>query len=255
MDSGVVGLTAVAWSDAWNAAMPEQGLRLVVDPARLLELLRGMPVARALLSDLQRAASKGRSVELIVSPDRQVAEIATGSGHYLLMQAARNSVLAALVARPPAGVAASRALSAPAHDGAAPSADSVEHAPAPPPGILWESPSAAREQAPSELVAFPWLGHQATLEVRHDGGGGGSDPEQRSEVICATLRLQLPQLGRFDAHIRVCGSTVAVSIDCASATDFEPQLADLQQRLSAQGLVSAHVGIVTTGAGNDTATA
>jgi hypothetical protein len=243
MDSGVVGLTAVAWSDAWNAAAPEQGLRLTVDPARLLELLRGMPVARALLSDLQRAVSTGRSVELIVSPDRQVAEIAAGSGHYLLTPAARNSVLAALVARPQAAAIAARAPSAPAHGGDDSGADAVEHAPAPPPGILWESPSAARERAPSELIALPWLGQAATLEVRRDGAGGGSGAEARSEVVDATLHLQLPRLGRFDAHIRVCGHAVAVSIDCASTNEVEPQLAALQQRLSAQGLVSAHVGL------------
>jgi hypothetical protein len=60
--------------------------------------------------------------------------------------------------------------------------------------------------------------------------------------VCATLRLQLPHLGRFDAHIRLCGSTVAVSVDCASDRVVEEHLADLRQRLVARGLASAHVG-------------
>ncbi len=244
MDSGVLGLGAVAWSDAWHAAAPEAGLRLSVDPVRVLELLRGMPVARALLSDLQRAASAGRSVELIVSPDRQIAEIATGSSHYVLTAAARNSVLTALIGKSQAEPTPNRAAPASGADprdtnpgGTAPSRASA-------PGILWQAPTAAaRDRTPFESIALPWLDPAARLEVRREGGRSAASPEDESAVVCATLHLQLPQLGRFDAHIRVCGNAVAVSIDCAAAPDVEPQLAALQQRLSACGLVSAHVGM------------
>jgi len=244
MDSGVLGLGAVAWSEAWHAAAPEAGLRLSVDPVRVLELLRGMPVARALLSDLQRAASAGRSVELIVSPDRQIAEIATGSSHYVLTAAARNSVLTALIGKSQAEPTPNRAAPASGADprdtnpgGTAPSRASA-------PGILWQAPTAAaRDRTPFESIALPWLDPAARLEVRREGGRSAASPEDESAVVCATLHLQLPQLGRFDAHIRVCGNAVAVSIDCAAGADVEPQLAALQQRLSACGLVSAHVGM------------
>ena len=244
MDSGVLGLGAVAWSEAWHAAAPEAGLRLSVDPVRVLELLRGMPVARALLSDLQRAASAGRSVELIVSPDRQIAEIATGSSHYVLTAAARNSVLTALIGKSQAEPTPNRAAPASGADprdtnpgGTAPSRASA-------PGILWQAPTAAaRDRTPFESIALPWLDPAARLEVRREGGRSAASPEDESAVVCATLHLQLPQLGRFDAHIRVCGNAVAVSIDCAAGADVEPQLAALRQRLSACGLVSAHVGM------------
>ncbi len=242
MDSGVHGLGAVAWRDAWNAAAPEAGLRVPIDPERLLAWLRGMPVSRALLSDLQRAAAAGRSVELIVSPDRQVAEVSTGSGHYVLTAPARDSVLAEFVRGSHMGATSTRAPSAPLRENAyQPAAGPPSRAPG---GILWEAPTpAARDAAPSESIALPWLGPAARLEVRRDGTGGAAGPDEASGVFCATLRLQLPQIGRFDAHIRVCGSTVAVSIDCARAADIEPRLAELQQRLSAQGLASAHLGL------------
>jgi hypothetical protein len=248
MDSGVLGLGAVTWSEAWNASPSESGLRLPVDPVRLLELLRGMPVARALLTDLQRAASAGRSVELIVSSDRQVAEIATGSGHHVLTPAARNAVLAVLIGRTqlPASIRDSSTQRQVASDPAP--EPSVASRPRPT-GILWEVPSAPREHAPSEAIALPWLGPAAYLEVHRDRAGGGSAPEPQSEVVCATLHLQLPRLGRFDAHIRVCGSAVAVSIDCIEATGVEAGLTALQRRLQAQGLVSAHVGIAPSRSG------
>jgi hypothetical protein len=243
MDSGVLGLGAVAWRDAWSAAAPEPALRLPVDPERLLALLRDMPVARALLSDLQRAAAAGRSVEVIVSLDRQVAEVATGSGHYVLTAAARDSVLAELIGRSHVGAASNRApIGSPRENAApAPATSAPTRAPG---GVLWEAPTAAaRDAAPSETVALPWLGPAAYLEVQRDGAKGAGEADDATRVYCATLHLQLPQLGRFDAHIRVCGSTVAVSIECGRGTDVEPRLAELQQRLSAQGLVSAHVGM------------
>ena len=243
MDSGVLGLGAVAWRDAWNAAAPEPALRFPVDPERLLALLRDMPVARALLSDLQRAAAAGRTVEVIVSPDRQVAEVASGSGHYVLTAAARDSVLAELIGRSHVGSASNRAPIGPPRESSTPAAaaNAPSRAPA---GILWEAPTAAaRDGAPSETIPLPWLGSAAYLEVRHDGANGAGQADEATRVYCATLHLQLPQLGCFDAHIRVCGSTVAVSIECARGTDVEARLAELQQRLSAQGLVSAHVGM------------
>jgi hypothetical protein len=242
MDSGVLGLTAVTWIEGWKAAGSESGLRLPVDPARLLELLRGVPVARALLADLQRAASAGRSVELIVSADHQVAEIATGSAHYVLTQAARNAVLAALIDRSQLQVSI-RERSSQSHAEAGASPEPVGTSRPRPAGILWEVPSAARERAPPEAVALPWLGPAAYLEVQRDRNGGGPGSQPQSEVVCATLHLQLPKLGPFDAHIRVCGSAVAVWIDCAGATGVEAHLAALQQRLQAQSLVSAHVGV------------
>jgi hypothetical protein len=252
MDSGVLGLSAVAWTDAWNAAALEAGLRLPVDPARLLDLLRGMPVARALLSDLQQAVSAGRSVELIVSPDRQVAEIATGSGHYVLTAAARDSVLTALVGRPQAA-SISNPEAAPRgaldKSQAGPASTVLFKAP-PAPGVLWEAPTAAaRERAPSEAIALPWLGPNAYLEVRRDGARGRPAGDAQADVRCATLHLELPRLGRFDAEIRMCGSTVAVSIDCSNPAHVEPGIVALQQRLSAQGLVAAHVGMASARSG------
>jgi hypothetical protein len=246
MDSGVLGLGAVAWADAWSAAAPEPGLRLPVDPARLLDLLRGLPIARTLLSDLQRAAAAGRSVELFVSPDRQVVEVATGSGHHVLTVPARNSVLAALLGRSLSASVAPRAGSAPVQDRSAADGGGIEPSrPPPAPGILWQAPKAApAERAPAESIALPWLGPDARLEVRREGAGNRPDPQDGSEVVCATLRLQLPHLGRFDAHIRLCGSTVAVSVDCASDRVVEEHLADLRQRLVARGLASAHVGLL-----------
>jgi len=216
---------------------------LPVDPARLLEVLRGLPVARALLADLQRAVSTGRSVELIVSPDRQVAEIATGSGHYVLTQAARNAVLAAGVVRSQAPVASREASTQDALESGASAEPAATSRPRPP-GILWEVPSAPRQRESLETIALPWLGPSAYLEVQRDRTGG-SALQQQSEVVCARLHLQLPQLGPFDAAIRVCGTAVAVSIDCAGAKDIEVQLAALQQRLQARGLVSAHVGMAS----------
>lgn len=248
MDSGVVGLGAVAWTDAWNAAALEAGLRLPVDPARLLDLLRGMPVARALLSDLQQAVSAGHTVELIVSPDRQVAEIATGSGHHVLTAAARDSVLATLVARPQAAPASNPQPALPGVAGkaqAGPGSTVLSRAP-PAPGVLWQAPTvASRERVPSEAIALPWLGPNAYLEVRRDGARGRPASDPQADVRCATLHLELPRLGRFDAEIRMCGSTVAVSIECSNPAHVEPRILALQQRLSAQGLVAAHVGMAS----------
>jgi hypothetical protein len=239
-----MGLGAVTWSDAWNATASESSLRLPVDPARLLELLRGVPVARALLADLQRAVSTGRSVELIVSPDRQIAEIATGSGHYVLTQAARNAVLPALVVHSQAPVPSREASTQETLEGGVSAEPAATSRPRPP-GILWEVPSAPRQRVALETIALPWLSPSAYLEVQRDRSGGGCDPQPQSEVAFARLHLQLAQLGPFDATIRVCGSAVAVSIDCAGANDVEAQLAALQQRLQARGLVSAHVGMAS----------
>jgi len=252
MDSGVLGLSAVAWTEAWNAAALEAGMRLPVDPARLLDLLRGMPVARALLSDLQQAVSAWHSVELVVSPDRQVAEIATASGHYVLTAAARDSVLAALVGRPQAASISNPESAPPGVPGKSqpgPGSTVLSRAP-PAPGVLWEAPTAAaRERVPSEAIALPWLGPNAYLEVRRDGARGRPAGDAQADVRCATLHLELPQLGRFDAEIRMCGSTVAVSIDCSNQAHVEPRILALQQRLSAQGLVAAHVGMAPARSG------
>jgi hypothetical protein len=244
MDSGVHGLAAVAWSEAWNAAASEAGLRVPVDPARLLDMLRGMPVARALLSDLQRAVAAGRSVELLVSPDRRIAEIATGSAHYVLTALARDCVLAELIGRSHAAPMAARAPSAPARESAETSAAEGTPTRPAPAGILWEAPTAAsRDGTPSEPIALPWLGPAAQLQVRREGAGRGAVCDDATSVYCADLRLQLPQLGRFEAHIRVCGGAVAVSIDCAKAADVEAELSTLQQRLLVCGLTSAHLSV------------
>jgi hypothetical protein len=244
MDTGVLGLGAVVWTDAWNGAAPEPGLRLSVDPARLLELLRGVPASRALLSDLQRAVSTGRTVELIVSLDHEIAEVATGSGHHVLTVAARNTVLAALTGRPQVEATSTAPPPAPGAGKASSTPDSAASSRArPAPGILWESPSAVnRHPAPTESIALPWLGPDAYLTVGREGAGGGSSPDQGSGVTCATLHLELPELGSFEAHIRLCGTAVAVSIDCPGAAGIEAKLGLLEQRLSARGLVSAHVG-------------
>jgi hypothetical protein len=242
MESGVLGLGPVTWTDGWNATASESGLRLPIDPARLLEVLRGVPVARALLTDLQRAVAAGRSVQLRVSADQQVAEISTGSGRYVLTQAARNAVLAALVNRSQAPAAVKEAPpSSQSHPAAGVDQEAVVTSRPAPAGILWEIPTAAREPTPLDVIALPWLGPAAYLEVQRDRTGTPSGQEAQSEVASARLHLQLPQLGRLDAHIRVCGNAVAVSIDGASATRLEGQLPALQQRLQAQGLVAAHV--------------
>jgi hypothetical protein len=247
MDSGIHGLGAVAWTNAWNSAAPETGLRVPVDPSRLLDLLRGLPVARALLSDLQEAESAGRSVELVVSPDRQVAEIVTSAGHYVLTAAARNAVLAAFLGRPqgaPATGASPAGLDRP--DAAQASAGAPKGAPSS--GVLWESPTLAnRAHPPAEAIALPWLGADAHLEVRRDPGGGRPDTEPQSRVHHAKLHLQLRALGRLDVEIRLCGNTVAVSVDCSSRERVAPELAALQRRLSEQGLTAAHVGLSTEG--------
>jgi hypothetical protein len=244
MDSGIHGLGAVAWTNAWNSAAPEAALRVPVDPSRLLDLLRGLPVARALLSDLQEAQSAGRSVELIVSPDRQVAEIATGTGHYLLTAAARNSVLAAFLGRLQGALAAGPSAAAPERPDAQAPAEASRAAPSS--GVLWESPTLAnRAHLPTEAIALPWLGGDASLEVRRDRAGSRPDSEPESLVHHATLHLQLPAMGRFDVEIRLCGNTVAVSVDCSDCDRIEPHLAALQQRLSAQGLTAVHVGLST----------
>jgi hypothetical protein len=112
-----------------------------------------------------------------------------------------------------------------------------------PTGILWQVPSSSRERVPLETIALPWLGPAAYLEVQRDRSGGRSDPQPQSEVAFARLHLELPELGRFDAAIRVCGNAVAVSIDCAGVEGLDAQLSDLQQRLQARGLQSAHVGM------------
>jgi hypothetical protein len=217
-----------------------------MDPARLLEILRGLPASRALLADLQRAASTGRAVQVTVSPDRQIAEIATGSGHYVLTQAARNLVLAELIGRSPVGAA--RTLPPPAADGGKANPGSGTRSP-PASGILWESPSTgSRHALPAESIALPWLGPNANLKIGRDGSGAAS-AEPGAVVYCATVRLELPQLGPFAAHIRLCGSTVAVSIECDDPARFQSHLAALGQALAGRGLVSAHLGAAATGAG------
>jgi hypothetical protein len=174
MDSGVLGLGAVAWTDAWNAAAPEAGLRLSIDPARLLELLKDVPASRALLSDLQRAVPAGRTVELLVTPDRQVAEIATGTSHYVLTVAARNAVLQALVGPVRA--------EAPRQGGRGEAAAAGEHtlresgrAGGVASGVLWRSPGAGSHVG-SPLLAVPLAGFgpQARLEIARDGAEQGA---------------------------------------------------------------------------------
>jgi len=240
----------VAWTEAWTAAAPEVGLRVSMDPARLLEILRGLPASRALLADLQRAASSGRPVQAIVSPDRQIAEIATGSGHYVLTLAARNLVLAELVARSPGNSV--RTPPPPAAGGRqanpAPEAATPVRAPLAP-GILWESPSAGtRHPDPVESIALPSLGPNAHLQIGRDRNGSASSAEPESVVYSAALRLELPHLGRLEAQIRVCGGTVAVWIQCDDPARLKSHLGALEQCLTGQGLVAAHVGAVATGA-------
>jgi hypothetical protein len=232
MDSGILGLGAAAWADAWNAAAPEAGLRLSIDPARLLELLQDVPASHALLSDLQRAVPTGRAVELLVTPDRQLAEIATGTSHHVLTVAARDSVLRALVdaARTPAPRAAGRTVPAGAKAtvGLEASRRSASTA-----GVLWRSPGAEAQQ-PAPLLAVPLAGFgaQARLEVgRDDAGGGASDPCDDGGLFHATLRLDLPHLGTLAARIRVCGGTVAVTIECDDPQRLQPWLAELGRRL------------------------
>ena len=249
MESAVLGLGAVAWTDAWKAAASEGGLRVSIDPIRLLEILHGLPASRALLADLQRAAASGRSVQVNVWPDRQIVEIATGSGHYVLTQAARNLVLAELTGHAPA--VSTRSLLAPAPGAGNPNPASTQAEPskAPPaPGILWESPSAgARHLETTGPFALPWLGPNANLQIVRDDAGGAASQEPESVVHCATLRLELPHLGQVEAQIRVCGSTVAVSIQCDDPARLNSHLAALAQGLAARGLVAAHVGTVAAG--------
>jgi hypothetical protein len=246
MDSGVLGLGAVAWTDAWNAAAPEAGLRLSVDPARLLELLKDVPASRALLSDLQRAVPAGRAVELLVTPDRQVAEVATGTSHYVLTVAARNTVLQALVGpvhgetvRPGGRTTPPGAGEPTLHEAGRPAGAAA--------GVLWRSPG-TEAHVPTPLFAVPLeaFGTRAQLEVARDGAGQGT-PGQADEarVFQATLRLSLPRLGAISARIRVCGATVAVSIECDEPESLRPQLSELGRRLIEQGLAPAFLGAET----------
>lgn len=246
MDSGVLGLGAVAWTDAWNAAAPEAVLRLAVDPARLLELLRGVPASRALLSDLQRLVPTGRTVELLVSADRQVAEIATGTSHHVLTVAARNAVLAVLVG-PLRADAPRQPAQAPSSEAAAGARLEPARRDAAAAGILWQSPTAtaAQQSNPVLALALPWLGPDAHLQITRDGAGqGGSDQAEDTRVFIATLCLHLPRLGTLAARIRVCGSAVAVSIECEDPGRLAPELSMLSRSLSDRGLVSAYVGAV-----------
>jgi hypothetical protein len=245
MDSSVLGLGAVAWTEAWNATATDTGLRLAVDPARLLVLLKDVPASRALLSDLQRAVPSGRTVELLVSADRQVAEISTGTSRYVLTMAARNVVLNALLATSPDN--APRAGSRPLPPGHEPSATLVaSRSVAPAAGILWQSPSAAAHvDGPMLTLALPWLGLQAQLEVGRDGKRqAGTAEAAEAQVHFATLRLQLERIGAIAARIRVCGSTVAILIECPDPERLDPHLDALTRALSDHGLQTAHVGAV-----------
>lgn len=247
MQTTVPGLSAVGWTGGWGAPAGEAALRLKVDPARLLGLLRDLPVARALLSDLQRAVSSESSVELIVSSDRQVAEVAIGTSRYVLTASARDLVLAVLLGGPSGATsqAAARGTSVQL-DAAHPEATARSSTSSTSSGVLWESPGAApREALPPQVIALPWLGGNAHLEVWRDGASARPQADSESSVHHATLRLQLPQLGRFVADIRACGNTVAVSIECSSAERMQAQLMPLQQQLCAQGLSVAHVGLST----------
>jgi len=248
MDAGPLGLGAVAWNEAWHAALPEQVLRLPVDPARLLDLLRDVPASRALLADLQRAAPTGRSVELIVSADRQVAEIATGTSRHVLTVAARNVLLSALLR--PSQADPTRALG---QSGTVASQVQVQGAaarPADAAGVLWRSPGTEpHTPGPLPTLSLPWLGAQARLEVEPDHQHQApADGQPDGRVVSATLRLEFANLGRFNARIRVCGSTVAVSIECEEPRVLEPRLVALARSLADQGLVTAHVGAVSVAA-------
>ncbi len=247
MQYGVLGLGAVAWTDGWTGNGPEPGQRLSIDPARLLELLRGLPASQALLTDLKRAVTTGRTVAVFVSADRQVAEIATGSSRYVLTVPARDSVLAALVGRPEGRTDTLTAARAPAGPQASVDLSSTRNAPAEP-GVLWQSPSVSGHPADSPVtVAFSWLGTPVQLEINPDAGGRqDAQAGEEAQVCSASLRLQLPHLGALSATIRLCGSTVAVSIECDDRARVQDELNALAQALSARGLVSAHVGAVSS---------
>jgi hypothetical protein len=260
MDSSVIGLGAVAWTDAWRSATPDNLLRLSIDPARLLELLKGLPVSKALVADLQKAVPSGRAVEVLVTADHEVAEIHAGSGLHLLTAAARDAVLKALGAALPAS-AAHLARSGPA--AVPPDVDTFERE-SRPQGVLWQAPGAAHTGAgqasaglsaaatATELfsLALPWLGAAAQLQVERDGAGPGTtDEETRGapRVFCATLKLELPRFGPFEARIRVCGNAVAVEVQgCGrdgGAAAVGAHLDELAQGLRRQGLECAHVGL------------
>lgn len=266
MDSSVIGLGAVAWADAWNAATPDAVLRLSIDPARLLDLLKGLPVSKALLADLQKAVPTGRNVEVAVTADREVAEVRTGAAHHLLSAAARDVVLKALAADLPGPAAtASRAAAAgvppaPMGGAAATGQQGLDHLERPG-GVLWQAPAAAHAGAPSPgaaallSLALPWLGGAAQLQVECDGAGpdSGDDrpgSQRAARVFLATLKLELPALGPFEARIRACGNAVAVEIVSpgAGAAGLGARLDELAQGLRRQGLDCAHVGLARAGA-------
>lgn len=235
MASPLTGLAAVAWSAAWQGAAAEAGLRLSVDASRLLGLLRGLPVAQALLDDLQLAQSAGKPVQVVIAPDRQSAQVITSFGRFVLTGAARDSVLGGLLGRPPGAPAAVEAAPAQAERSSkAPDA----------PGVLWQAPKApAAQGVPAQILALPWLGASASLQVRRDGAGRPPSQSDGTDVQRAALRLQLPHLGHFEAQIRLCGNTVAISIDSACAPVVQGELNKLEQRLASQGLIVAHVGM------------
>jgi len=255
MDTSVLGLGAVAWTDAWKAATPDGGLRLSIDPARMLELLKGLPVSKALLADLQRAVPTGRNIELLVTPDRQVAEIWTGGGHHVLAAATRDSLLRELGAVPQGDpVRGAGGPQVAAQTGIDPS----DHA-ARPAGVLWQAPGAVAASKLSEpagttllTLALPFMGALAHLQVERDGGGtdgsdaDGGDGRSPAQVFCASLALRLPHLGPLEASIRVCGNAVVVVVGGRDAVRIGARIDELARGLRARGLACAHVGLSAT---------
>jgi hypothetical protein len=252
MDTSVLGLGAAAWSDAWKAAAPDGGLRLSIDPARMLELLEGLPISKALLADLQRAVPTGRNIELLVTADRQVAEVWTGGGRHVLAAATRDAVLrelGALLHADP-GRAAAAPLAA-----TQTGIDASDRA-ARPAGVLWQAPGAMPAAHLADLpgppllaLALPWMGALAHLQVERDGGAAGDSESDGGDgrgpdpVFGASLTLRLPHLGPLEASIRACGNAVAVVVSCRDAQRVGARIDELAQGLRARGLECAHVGL------------
>jgi Flagellar hook-length control protein FliK len=85
-----------------------------------------------------------------------------------------------------------------------------------------------------------WPGQPMTLTIarrQHDGSDAG---DTRAEVFETTLTLDLPRLGALQAHLRLSGATVAVSLESpagSTAAELDAALPGLRTALEAHGLV------------------
>ncbi len=118
-------------------------------------------------------------------------------------------------------------------------------------GRVWaELPQAEKTAAQLELlrrdaVAFaltPWVGQRARLDIVREPidvqPGSAGEPDS-AKVFCATLALDLPQLGAVAVRLRLVNSTLAASIESAEPQRWVQALPELAAQLQARGLKPA----------------